>query len=240
MHTRFARHLNFVRPDFSDVEPDMRRAVRRSVSLPCEITVHDGPATRSMRIAVLSPFGAWVETAQPLAPGASLRVAFTLVGADGVNLSWNLAARVTWTANVGELDAADPGGMGLAFTTTDAERAQLEDALVGFAPAPALADAPAAEEAVIWTALPAVDATVCEVPDVDSASLAEPMLTADEATLLHDLDPWFLETRPATPTETTEVLRLSPIAPTAARVVEEPRWVRASNAARVSLTLTSY
>jgi hypothetical protein len=238
MQTRFARHLNFVRPDFSDVEPDVRRAVRRSVSLPCAVARHDGSA--ATRITVLSPFGAWVETAQPLAPGASLRVAFTIAGAEGANLAFDLAARVTWSANAGELDATDPGGMGLAFTTTDAERAQLDGALAGFAPAPALVDASVAEDALIWTALSVAEAVACVSPAMDPAPAAEPAPTDAEATLLRDLDAWFLETRPASPTETTEVLRLSPVAPSAARVVEEPRWVRASNVARASLTLTSY
>jgi len=238
MHRRFARHLNFVRPDFSDVEPEQRRAVRRVVSISCDVAVQDAPASMPLRITVLSPFGAWVETASPLAPGAALRVTFSLPDAGQALLPVTLTARVTWGALPGELDAMDPGGMGLAFDASDAERARLDAALEAVPLASSSDSALSGEEALVWTALPAPSCAAREA--IAETTVAATATHEPDADMLRDLDAWFLETRPATPTETTEVLRLSPVAPGAPRVAEEPRWVRGSNVARVSLTLTSY
>jgi hypothetical protein len=210
------------------------------VSLPCAVEIREGSAPTPLRITVLSPFGAWVETAQPLAPGASLRVAFAIPGVETETPALRFVARVTWTAAPGELDAGDPGGMGLAFEASEAERTRLDAALEALPEARMTFDACAEEHDVLWTALPAIDAPGREALAPVPGAAAEAALAEADAALLVDLDSWFLETRPATPTETTEVLRLSPVAPSAPRAVEEPRWVRGSNAVRLSLTLTSY
>lgn len=103
-----------------------RRAVRRAVTLPCEMLSEVWDVALPQVLTDLSPYGAFLETPLPLSTGDEVVLAFT--PGRGVSRELCLSAkvaRVTLGRRPGERQRA---GMGLAFEDLGA---QVRDALSG-------------------------------------------------------------------------------------------------------------
>jgi len=89
-----------------------RRAVRRAVSLSCDVLSDTLGEPVPQLVRDLSPYGMFVETPLPLDPGEELIVAFTPRGLGREVLLGARVARVTFGRRGGELGLS---GMGIAF-----------------------------------------------------------------------------------------------------------------------------
>ena len=116
-----------------EVKPGDRRALRRSVRMPCDVLANDYDDTVTHMLTDLSPFGAWIETIYPLEPGAELLVSLTPAGLDA-SCDVVLAGRVARASLGRRRGEIGRSGMGVAFDASDLERAQLSAALHGLPP----------------------------------------------------------------------------------------------------------
>ena len=117
-----------------DLSDERRRAVRRGLSLRCELAAPGADCMREHRARDLSPRGLWIDTAMPLHRGAEVVVCFTPPGGSAPELS--LFARVVRVTTGRRRRDRGPLGMGLELQSTAAERQLLETCLMGLPPKP--------------------------------------------------------------------------------------------------------
>jgi len=139
-----------------EVKPGDRRALRRSVRMPCDVLadVFDDAVAHVM--TDLSPFGAWIDTTYPLDPGAELLVSLTPPGrAEGeadVVLAGHVA-RASLGRRRGEIGRS---GMGVSFDASELERAQLTMALRGLPPPLPSQRVTQLESGIVWVDMPVI------------------------------------------------------------------------------------
>lgn len=118
--------------DVEEAQPEVRRALRRALSMPCELVSHywEGPVAHC--IGDVSPFGAWIDTFFPLHPGAELVVSFSPPGASRELVLFGEVVRVV----TGRLrNDRGPLGMGIGFVGVSADDQEaLGDLLLGVPP----------------------------------------------------------------------------------------------------------
>src|SRR5262245_36918783 len=66
--------------DVEEAQADARRALRRAITLPCELMCHYWESPVPHQTGDLSEHGVWIDTFFPLHPGAQLVVSLTPPG----------------------------------------------------------------------------------------------------------------------------------------------------------------
>lgn len=171
-----------------EVKPGDRRALRRSVRMPCDVLADYYDDTVAHVLTDLSPFGAWIETLYPLEPGAELLVSLTPPRAIDTSQDVVLSGRVARASLGRRRGEAGSSGMGVAFDASDLERAQLTAALRGLPPPLPPRDARAIESSIAWVDMPVVYEEEYEHGTNMFSMIETVACYFDEADALFDLD----------------------------------------------------
>jgi hypothetical protein len=117
--------------DLTELKPDARRALRRSLKLQCALMSHYWDEPVQHFLTDLSPHGMWIDTLFPLHPGAEVVVSFTPPGGEEITLF----ARVRRAVTGRRRSDRGPLGMALAFTDASGEQiAAMDQRLRGIPP----------------------------------------------------------------------------------------------------------
>ena len=169
-----------------EVKPGDRRALRRSVRMPCDVLADVFDEAVAHVMTDLSPFGAWIDTTYPLEPGAELLVALTPPGVIDASQDVVLSGRVARASLGRRRGEVGRSGMGIAFEASDLERTQLTAALRGMPPP---LPSRSIESAIVW-----VDMPIELIEEYDDRTNIFSMLETvacffDDAEALLELDP---------------------------------------------------
>ena len=218
----------------SAVESGERRALRRSVALFCDVLAWDGGSRTRLRVTDLSPFGAWIETPQPLALGAALLLSIVPPGADPEHGALVLPARVVQAHQGDAPDGSGAVGMGVAFDASPSEWEILAAALHGLPPPLRASRLAAASPEPIDVSASIDDASDPRTLSMTPvASVANPV---DDLDALREMETWFLSPGPATrvtaaPAVTARAAE-APLSAETPRFAEAPRFIRCKTIVR--------
>jgi hypothetical protein len=123
--------------EIEEAQAEARRALRRAISLPCELMSHYWASPVPHTMSDVSPFGMWIDTFFPLHAGAELVVSFMPPGLSRELVLFGEVVRAVTT----------PGaslGMGIGFVRTTAADEDALDALLRGVPPRLVRPAPIA------------------------------------------------------------------------------------------------
>lgn len=110
---------------------DERCAPRLAVQLTCDLISHHAERPERHNVSCLSSTGLWIETFQPLHPGAEVVVSFVPPDTDGPELTvFAKVVRVVTGRRRGDRGTI---GMGIAFTDLRPHEAEYVNDSLGFA-----------------------------------------------------------------------------------------------------------